>query len=347
MLILVLSLALCGCGASDTKDGDDSSIDVFEYIGDMDGDMEEYIILGNYKGVSVKEITVTDADVEGYKAELKKKYAYYKTLDKNKVEAGDNVNISYTAYLNGVSFDGGSSNADLVVGDGDFDFPEVEQHLIGVEVGKTVSTDITVPDDYFSQGLRGKTLKLEIKVNRIQEKEKTEATIDDEFVKKYFDLDSAKDFDAYAKKQLEKKAQDEMYTNAWNAALDNCEIIKYPINIEYRYVEEMYQHYKKEAAKYGADVSLFIGSDAEAWRDEALVYARDYYKSEIAMYAILDKEFGRKISDEEYKTRLEGYAKEQGISSKELEKKHGKEDIITSIYWDKVMEFIWENRVNE
>jgi len=346
LFMLALVFVLCACKKEDNKEeSKEESIDVFEYIGKLDEDMEQYIILGNYKGVSVNEVTVTDADVEGYKAELQKKYAYYKPLDKKKVETGDNVNISYTAYLNGVTFDGGSTSANLVVGDGDFDFPEIEQHLVGIEVGNTVSTNITVPSDYFSQGLRGKTLKLEITVNKIQEKDKTDATIDDAFVKEHFGLDSAKDFDAYAKKQLEKQAQDTMYTEAWKAALENCEIIKYPGDIVYRHVEAMYQHYKEEAAKYGAGVEIVIGTDVQTWRQDAIAYAEDYYKSEIAMYAILDREFGRDISDEEYKTRLEAYAKEEGISAAELEKKHGKDDIITSIYWDKVMEFVWENRV--
>lgn len=345
VLVLLLSFVLCGCGKGNKTDKREESIDVFTYIGTLEEDMEQYIILGKYKGVAVEEVSVTDADVESYKAELKKKYSYYKPLDKEKVEVGDHVNISYTAYLNGVTFDGGSTTANLIVGDGDFEFPEVEQHLVGAKVGSTVSTNITVPSDYFSQGLRGKTLKLEITVKQIQEKDKTDANIDDAFVKEHFGLDSAKDFDAYAKKQLEKKAQDTMYTNAWKAALANCEIIKYPNDIVYRYVEEMYNHYKKEAAKYGAGVEIFIGTDAQGWRKEAIAYAEDYYKSEIAMYAILDKEIGREVSNEEYKSYLEKYAKEEGISAEKLEEKHGKDDIITSIYWDKVMEFIWKNRV--
>ncbi len=345
ILCIAVLLAFSACGAEETTD--DESIDVFNYIQTVEN-LEDYIIIGTYKGVTVKEVTVNDADIAEYKAQVQNKYAYYKPItDKTVVSVGDNINISFVSYINGVAFDGGDGVDDIIVGDGEFVFPEVEAFLSGKKVGSTVSTTVTVPDDYFSQGLRGKNIELRITINKIQEKEKTTPEINDEFVSKHFGLEKAADFDAYARAQLEVEAENTMMEAAWKAALANCEIIRYPDNIINLYVDAMYAHYKAKAAEYDAGPEIFIGADTDAWRQEATAYAKDYYKSEIAMYAILDREFGREVSDSEYKTRLAAYAEEKGVTPEKLEKVHGKEDIITSIHWDKVMEVVWKNRIAE
>lgn len=339
-LFILLCLILCGCSAEDGGEAD-----IFNYIKTLRSP-EDYIMIGSYKGVEVAEISVTDGDIAEYKAEIQSKYSYFKPLtDKTEVSVGDNIHISYVSYLNNVAFEGGSGSCDLVVGDGTFIFPTVESSLIGAKVGDTVGTAVTVPDDYFSTGLRGKTLNMRITVEKIQEKEKTVPEIDAAFVKEHFDLDSTEAFEEHVKKTLEAKAMDEMLTAAWKAVLANCEMIRYPDGIVERYVDAMYDHYTEEAAKYGAKPEIFIGSDKEAWVKEATDYAEDYYKSEIAMYCILDREIGRKVSDKEYEKRLGEYAEELGLSVSEVEERYTKDDIITSIHWDKVMEFIWENRV--
>ncbi|MBR6594035.1 MAG: hypothetical protein IKK83_02475 [Clostridia bacterium] len=340
IMLLLVSLMLCGCSAEN-----EGEADIFNYIRTLENP-EEYIMIGSYKGVKVDEISVNDADIAEYKAELQSKYAYYKPLtDRTEVSVGDNVHISYVSYLNNVAFEGGSGSCDLTVGDGTFIFPSVESSLIGAKVGSTVGTAVTVPDDYFSTGLRGKTLTMKITVDRIQEKEKTVPELDATFVKEHLGLDSLEAFEDYVKKTLDAKAMDEMMTSAWKAVLANCEMIRYPDGIVEKYVDAMYAHYTEEAAKYGAKPEIFIGSDKDAWVKDATAYAEDYYKSEIAMYCILDREIGRNVSDKEYKKRLAEYAEDLGVSVDEVEKNYEKDEIITSIHWDKVMEFIWENRV--
>lgn len=338
VFLVLVSLLLTGCAKKEKE------TDIFEYIQTLDN-LEDYIIIGNYKGITVATISVTEKDVAKFKQDSQNKYAYFKPIeDKTRVEVGDNVNISYVSYLDNKAFDGGSGEADLVVGDGTFMFSSVETALIGLNVGSECSVQVLIPNDYFSIGLRGKTVTMKVTVNRIQEKEKTLPEINDEFVKEHFDLDSAKDFDAYVWDTLEKQAENTMMENAWKAALSNCEMIRYPDGIIEKYVKEMYDYYTELAAEYGAGPELYIGDDLEAWKAEATEYAEDYYKSEIAMYCILDREYGRKVSDSEYAAKLKEYAEDMGVTEKELEKVYSKNDIITSIHWDKVMDCVWNNR---
>lgn len=339
--------ALTSCGKDDvgTSSGEDSKeMDIYNHIQGLENP-EDYILIGNYKGVEVEEITVTDEDVEKYKVEIQNKHSYYEE-DKSKtvVSKGDNVHISYISFLNGEKFEGGDGSGDLVVGDSTFIFPEVEQHLIGKNVGAMLSVAVVVPQDYFSKGLRGKKLDLNITIEKILKSSKTTPELNEEFIKKNFDLNSVEEFDKYIRDELNRQAEEQMMTAAWKAALDNCEIIQFPEGIVEAYVEEMYNHYSKEAAKYGADAELLIG-DKDEWHKEAVEWAENYYKAELAMFSILDREFGREISDEEYNSRLKEYAEDLDTTADELEKSKGKEALITSFYWDKVMEVVWENRI--
>ncbi len=334
LFMLAIVFLLCACGGEEKSD-------IYNYIKTLE-DLDKYIIVGTYTGVEVETITVTDNDVESRVAEYQEEHSYFKKLEKTKIEAGDHVHISYSSTLDGQLFDGGAGEDDLFIGEGEYDYREVEIALLGAEVGSIHDIKVTLPDDYYSIGLRGKTIVMKVTVVQIQESDATVPELTDDFVKEYYDKNTVAEFKEAVRKELEREAEDEMYTAAWDAALDNCEMIEYPDGIVEKYVAEMREYYTEEAKKYGAELSYIVG-DVEAWEKEATQFAEDYYKSEIAMYYILDKEFGRDISSAEYAERLADYAEENGMTTGELKKKYSKDELVTFMHWDKVMEFIWDN----
>ena len=73
------------------------------------------------------------------------------------VEDGDTVNIDYVGSVDGVEFDGGSTNGqgtDLTIGSGLY-IDDFEEQLIGSHPGDTVEVNVTFPDDYSSEDLQG------------------------------------------------------------------------------------------------------------------------------------------------------------------------------------------------
>lgn len=69
------------------------------------------------------------------------------------VEDGDTVNIDYVGSVDGVEFDGGSTNGqgtDLTIGSGLY-IDDFEEQLIGSHPGDTVEVNVTFPDDYSSR----------------------------------------------------------------------------------------------------------------------------------------------------------------------------------------------------
>lgn len=87
------------------------------------------------------------------------------------VEDGDTVNIDYVGTVDGVEFDGGSTEGmgtDLVIGSGSY-IDDFEEQLIGAHPGETVEVNVTFPDDYYSTDMAGKDAVFTVTINGIYE----------------------------------------------------------------------------------------------------------------------------------------------------------------------------------
>ncbi|MCC2253549.1 FKBP-type peptidyl-prolyl cis-trans isomerase [Ruminococcus sp. CLA-AA-H200] len=96
--------------------------------------------------------------------------AEYSTDTSLTVEDGDTVNIDYVGSVDGVEFDGGSTNGagtDLVIGSGSY-IDDFEEQLIGYHPGDQVDVYVTFPDDYSNNpDLSGAEALFEVTINGI------------------------------------------------------------------------------------------------------------------------------------------------------------------------------------
>ena len=95
----------------------------------------------------------------------------YSTDTSLTVESGDTVNIDYVGTVDGVEFEGGSTNgsgADLEIGSGSY-IDGFEDQLIGAHPGDTVDVTVTFPEDYGVDELNGKEAVFTVTVNGIYE----------------------------------------------------------------------------------------------------------------------------------------------------------------------------------
>lgn len=88
---------------------------------------------------------------------------------------GDTVNIDYVGSIDGVEFDGGSTQGqgtDLVIGSGSY-IDDFEEQLIGAHPGDTVDVNVTFPEDYGKEDLNGKDALFVVTVNGIYQETQT------------------------------------------------------------------------------------------------------------------------------------------------------------------------------
>ena len=110
-----------------------------------------------------------DADSETVSQENDTASAGLSTDTSLTIADGDTVNIDYVGTIDGIEFDGGSTDGqgtDLVIGSGSY-IDDFEEQLIGAHPGDTVDVNVTFPEDYGVEDLNGQDALFEVTINGI------------------------------------------------------------------------------------------------------------------------------------------------------------------------------------
>ncbi len=138
--------------------------------------------LKDLENISVERpsVEVTDADLDEMFVTLQKQHQSWKE-NKRKTKKGDKLTLDFTGRVEGEEFEGGKAEGfELELGAGRM-IPGFEKEIIGMKVGEEKTINVTFPDDYHAENLKGKDAEFDIVVH------KTEGpvlpTVDDNFAK--------------------------------------------------------------------------------------------------------------------------------------------------------------------
>lgn len=165
--------------------------------------VEPEVTIGEYKGVTAEkeDPKVEEADIEAELNRMAMRTARTETVERA-AKDGDVTVIDFEGFVDGVAFEGGKGeNYNLVLGSGSF-IPGFEAQLVGAKAGDEVEVNVTFPEEYHSEDLKGKPAVFECKVHSVQET--VLPVMDDEFAKDVSECDT---LDAL-KKDIEKKLMD-------------------------------------------------------------------------------------------------------------------------------------------
>ena len=126
--------------------------------------------LGKYTGLGVKkeEVKVTKKEINESIDHMRSHYA--ENVTKNgKLEKGNIAIIDFEGFKDGVAFEGGKGeNYSLEIGSNTF-IPGFEDQLIGMKTGEEKEINVTFPEDYHAEELKGAPVTFKVKVNEIKE----------------------------------------------------------------------------------------------------------------------------------------------------------------------------------
>ena len=147
------------------------------------------------------------------------------TVEDRAAENGDMVTIDFDGYVDGKQFDGGKAeNYELTLGAGQF-IPGFEDQVIGHNVGDEFDIDVTFPEDYHAEELKGKPAVFKIKLHEIKMKELP--VVDDEFVKDVSEFDTVddyrKDIEKHLTEQREKAADNDVENQLVEAVIEKVQ----------------------------------------------------------------------------------------------------------------------------
>lgn len=178
-------------------------------------------------------------------------------------------------------------------------------------------------------------------------KETGESTLTSQNVKAVSGYDSIEEYKKVIKKNLEKlnesSRQNELMNRAWDAALKQAVLIKYPkdmLDTQITQVKAGYKGYIGVFGKSYEEVLKYFGVTEEDIQTKAL----NYVKSDLLVYAIAKAE-NIAVNEEEYKQEVKKRIQFFGIATeKELADKMGNGTDLHFVFLaDKVMQFVYEN----
>ncbi|WP_075180474.1 trigger factor [Pantoea sp. 1.19] len=127
-------------------------------------------------------VNVTDEDVDTMLDTLRKQQASWKDKD-GAADKEDRITIDFTGSVDGEEFEGGkASDFVLAMGQGRM-IPGFEDGVVGHKAGESFSIDVTFPEDYHAENLKGKAATFAIVLKKVEERELPELT--EEFIKRF------------------------------------------------------------------------------------------------------------------------------------------------------------------
>ncbi|NUQ01864.1 MAG: FKBP-type peptidyl-prolyl cis-trans isomerase, partial [Armatimonadetes bacterium] len=134
--------------------------------------------LGETKGLAVEQMrsVIEDAAAEAELARYHQTNATYAEADHSDVRDGDHVLFALRIVRDGLLMEEYTSEDPLRVKIGDNHLnPNIDDHLIGVSAGQTTSFEVTYPDDYENEDLRGATVEFTVEILAVQNLEPMDA----------------------------------------------------------------------------------------------------------------------------------------------------------------------------
>lgn len=163
--------------------------------------------LGKYKGKTVKAFkkSILKKDIDEELNKEADKIARLVDVENRPAQKDDTANIDYAGSIDGEAFPGGTAQGhDLVLGSDSF-IPGFEDQVIGMNVGDEKDINVTFPEEYHSDDLKGKDAVFNVKLNSLKAKEMPK--IDDEFAKDVSEFDTLEEYKADIKAKLKDEAE--------------------------------------------------------------------------------------------------------------------------------------------
>ena len=165
------------------------------------------INLGDYKSVKVEKeaLDVNDEKVNAEIEIMRSNAGKLKEVaDDEAAKDKDVANINFEGFVDGEAFDGGKAEGfDLTLGSKSF-IDTFEDQIIGHKKGDEFDVNVTFPEEYHAENLKGKPAVFKVKVNSIKRKEEAELNED---LAKELGYDSVEDLKAKTKENLTKREE--------------------------------------------------------------------------------------------------------------------------------------------
>lgn len=300
-----------------------------------------------YTGLNVKKdvVKVTKKDVDAEIEKMRKEYADLQVKE-GKAEEGDTVIIDFEGFDKDKAFEGGKAeNYALELGSHSF-IPGFEEALIGVKAGDKKDVNVSFPEDYHAEELKGKPVVFKVTVHEV--KTKVFPELNEEF---FLDLgledvktkeDLEKTIKETMTEQKEYESENKYVDELFEALLKQTEV-EIPHELIHEELDRMVSQYEERLKMQGITLEQFYkytNSSEEALKSQMHEEAEKRIKLRFAIDEIIEKEKIDATDEEVEKDALEK-SKKHGMDKDEYIKAFGGSEMLKyDIKVQKVLEIL-------
>lgn len=269
--------------------------------------------LGEYKGVEVTkaDAEVTDADVEEELKKVQDQNSRTVSVEDRAVKDGDMTVIDFEGFIDGEAFDGGKGeNYPLTIGSHSF-IDTFEEQMIGMNIGEEKELNVTFPEDYHAENLKGKPATFKVTVKEIKEKQLPE--LDDDFAQDVSDFDTLAEYKDDLKKKIAERKESEAKAKKESEAIEKVveaakmDIPQAMIDTQ---VNRMLEDFAMRLQQQGLSVEQYFqytGMTADKIMEEMKPEAVKRIKNSLVLEAVAKAE-NIEVSEEEFEAELQKMA---------------------------------------
>ena len=307
--------------------------------------------LGDYKGltVEVEDSPIPEDSMEKALESLRNQHAENKIITDRATTNTDIVKIDFDGYVNGEKIKGGEAkNYPLDLAHSNF-IPEFAEQLVGKNLNEEFDIEVTFPEDYHDESLKGQKATFKIKINEISERVLPELT--DAFVEKVGPFKTIDELKADIQKYLDQARENTNKNNSENEVfkkvIENA-TVEIPESMVEREAQSLIAEYKNRLAAQGLNWDMVAKAQGE---DELIKNINEDAKMRIKNSLVIDKiakveniSLDKSDLDKKFAELSTAYR----ISQQDLYKQIGKNpEILSSLSQqamnDKVRDFLLQN----
>ena len=307
--------------------------------------------LGKYKGIKVEkaDTKVTAKEVNAELDKIKEQNARLVAADDKAIEEGDQATIDFEGFVDGVAFEGGKGeDYPLTIGSHSF-IDTFEEQLIGKNIGEEVDVNVTFPEEYHAEELKGKPALFKVTVKEIKKKELPE--LDNDFVEDVSEFSTVDEYKASIKTKIEEKKADEAKSAKEEATIEKIiegAKMEIPDAMVDSQVRQMAEDFARRISAQGLTIDQYFqytGLTSDKLLEQMRPQALKRIQSRLVLEAVADKE-NFEVTDEDVNNEINDMASAYQMEAdklKDLLTDADKENMKRDIQVKKAVEFVTEN----
>lgn len=309
------------------------------------------VSIDGYKGIEVEALSteVTDEKVQEEIDKARQRASRVEDVTDRPAKDGDTVVIDFEGFKDGVAFEGGKGeDYSLTLGSGSF-IPGFEEQVVGHNLDEEFTINVTFPEDYQSEELKGQPVEFKITINGISERILPE--LDDDFVQDV--SESASTVDEYkteiaknVQEELENQRDDDIENKLVDALVEKVEG-EIPEAMFTNKLEDMLKEFDYRLRSQGLDLNTYMqytGLTKESFNDQYRDEAEKRVKVRLALEKIAEIE-NLEATEDDLNAEYEKMAETYKMDTEKVKSLVPTDDLKLDVVVSKAMDLVKENAV--